>query len=156
MEDRPFQVLGIQQIAVGGLDRTALHKLWVEMLGLRPAGEFRNETENVDGEIALVGWGPARVDLNILQPIDPEKSPRAHKPPLNHIGLWVDDIRAAVEWLSAQGFGFTPRGIRKGAAGHEVCFIHPTAGGEGVLIELVQAPPEVIEFGRRMATSDGP
>ena len=46
---------------------------------------------------------------------------------------------------------FTPGGIRKGAAGHEVCFIHPKGseaapiGGEGVLIELVQAPPDVIE-----------
>ena len=37
-----------------------------------------------------------------------------------------------------------------GAAGHPVCFIHPRASdefpiaGEGVLVELVQAPPEVI------------
>jgi lactoylglutathione lyase len=34
---------------------------------------------------------------------------------------------------------FTPGGIRKGAAGHDVCFIHPKSA-EGVLIELVQAP----------------
>ena len=45
---------------------------------------------------------------------------------------------------------FTPGGIRKGASGHNVCFIHPKAndelpiGGEGVLIELVQAPPDVV------------
>ena len=45
---------------------------------------------------------------------------------------------------------FTPGGIRKGAAGHDVCFIHPKGneaapiGGEGVLIELVQAPPHVV------------
>ena len=45
---------------------------------------------------------------------------------------------------------FTPGGIRKGAAGHDVCFIHPKGNddtprsGEGVLIELVQAPPDVI------------
>ena len=42
---------------------------------------------------------------------------------------------------------FAPGGIRKGAAGHDICFIHPKGndefpiGGEGVLIELVQAPP---------------
>ena len=41
-------------------------------------------------------------------------------------------------------------GVRRGAAGHDVCFIHPKGegasplGGEGVLIELVQAPPDVI------------
>ena len=48
-----------------------------------------------------------------------------------------------------QGVRFTPGGIRKGAAGHDVCFIHPKGdraprSGEGVLIELVQAPPDVI------------
>jgi lactoylglutathione lyase len=45
---------------------------------------------------------------------------------------------------------FAPGGIRKGAAGHDIIFIHPKSseefpfGGEGVLIELVQAPLEVI------------
>ena len=70
---------------------------------------------------------------------------------VDHIGLWVDDLPAAVRWLSAHGVRFAPGGIRKGASGHDICFIHPRGsdehpvGGEGVLIELVQAPPEVIE-----------
>ncbi|MFP8877393.1 MAG: VOC family protein, partial [Myxococcota bacterium] len=52
--------------------------------------------------------------------------------------------------LGAQGVRFTPGGIRAGAAGHDVCFIHPKGnpdtpvGGQGVLIELVQAPEEVL------------
>jgi lactoylglutathione lyase len=142
---RPFRVLGVQQIAIGGLDRKALHGLWVEKLGMEPAGEFHNEIENVDGEIAVLGNGPGRVDFNLLQPIDPDRSPRAHRPALNHLGLWVDDIEAAVRWLTARGVRFTERGIRRGAAGHDVCFIDPKVGGEGVLIELVQAPPELIE-----------
>ena len=56
----------------------------------------------------------------------------------------------AVEWLTANGVRMAPGGIRKGAAGFDICFIHPKAndefpiGGEGVLIELVQAPAEVI------------
>jgi lactoylglutathione lyase len=148
---RPFRVLGIQQIAVGGLDRQALRRLWVDRLGLVPAGEFRNETENVDGEIALVGAGPSRVDFNLLEPIEPERSPRPHRPALNHVGLWVDDLEAAVGWLQDHGVRFTARGIRRGAAGHDVTFIDPRAGGEGVLIELVQAPPEVIAFADRAA-----
>ena len=73
------------------------------------------------------------------------------------MGLWVDDLHAAVAWLGARGVRFTPGGIRKGAAGHDVCFIHPKGnedspvGGEGVLIELVQAPPDVIAAFRREA-----
>ncbi len=44
---------------------------------------------------------------------------------------------------------FAPGGIRQGAAGFDICFLHPKANdafpiaGEGVLIELVQAPAEV-------------
>jgi lactoylglutathione lyase len=126
------------------MDRQALHSLWVESLGLEPGIEFRNETENVEGEIAVAGEGPAGVDFNLLEPIDPDRSPRAHQPALNHVGLWVDDIEAAVQWLSARGIHFTDRGIRRGAAGQDICFIDPKRGGEGVLIELVQAPPELL------------
>ena len=85
-----------------------------------------------------------------MQPVDPNGKPRVHEPALNHLGLWVDDLRAAVTWLEGQGVRFAPGGIRKGAAGFDVTFIHPKGneqfpiGGEGVLIELVQAPPEVI------------
>ena len=59
-----------------------------------------------------------------MEPIDPEGRPKVHDPALNHVGLWLDDLRAAVDWLTASGVRFTPGGIRKGAAGFDVCFIH--------------------------------
>ncbi len=150
MSERPFRILGIQQIAVGSPDKARLRKLWVDVLGLSPEGTFRSEKENVDEDIVALGRGPHRVEVDLMQPIDPEKKPRVHEPALNHVGLWVDDLAKAVTWLEAQGVRFTPGGIRTGAAGHDVCFIHPKGneaspiGGEGVLIELVQAPPDVI------------
>jgi lactoylglutathione lyase len=147
---RPFRVLGLQQIAVGGLDKTRLRKLWVDTLGLQLEGNYKSEKENVDEDIAVAGRGPFRVEVDLMQPIDPEKKPKVNDPALNHVGLWVDNLAAAVEWLGAQGVRFTPGGIRKGAAGYDVTFIHPKGddkspiGGEGVLIELVQAPDELI------------
>lgn len=150
-EERPFRILGIQQVAVGGLDKSALRRLWVELFGLQVVGSFRSEKENVDEDICVLGFGPTRVEVDLMQPIDPARPPRVHEPPLNHIGLWVDNLSAAVEWLEQKGVRFAPGGIRKGAAGYDVCFIHPKGNerfpfsGEGVLIELVQAPPEVIE-----------
>ncbi|MFW6051405.1 MAG: VOC family protein [Myxococcota bacterium] len=151
MSDRPFRILGIQQVAVGGTDKARLRRLWVDTLGLTPEGTYRSERENVDEDICVMGEGPTRVEVDLMQPVDPEKKPKVHEPPLNHVGLWVDDLAAAVRWLEAQGVRFTPGGIRKGAAGHDVCFIHPKGneqapiGGEGVLIELVQAPSEVVK-----------
>ena len=149
MSDRPFKVLGIQQIAVGGLDKTRLRKLWIDSLGLELAGEFSSESENVDEDIAVAGSGPFKVEVDLMQPLDPDKKPSVNNPPLNHVGLWVDDLAAAVSWLQEQGVRFAPGGIRKGASGFDICFIHPKANedspiaGEGVLIELVQAPEEV-------------
>ncbi len=148
---RPFQVLGIQQIAIGGLDKQKLRSFWVDLMGLRFAHSYASENENVDEDICETGVGPFTVEVDLMQPIDPEKRPKVHDPALNHVGLWIDDLPAAVAWLGEQGVRFTPGGIRKGAAGHDVCFIHPKGSGEapigseGVLVELVQAPPEVIE-----------
>ena len=151
MSKRPFKVLGIQQIAVGGLNKDKLRTLWVDTLGLTLGGNYRSEKENVDEDIAFLGRGANRVEVDLMQPLDPERSPKVHSPPLNHVGLWVDDLPAAVDWLTEQGLRFAPGGIRKGASGYDICFVHPKGndefpiGGEGVLIELVQAPAEVIE-----------
>ena len=147
---RPFRVLGVQQLAIGGESKSKLGQLWQNVLGVPKVGDYRSEKENVDEDILSCGKGPLAIEIDLMEPIDPEKKPKVHKPALNHIGLWVDDIQVAYKWLSDQGMRFTPGGIRKGGSGHDVCFIHPKASdefplcGEGVLIELVQAPPEVI------------
>ncbi len=139
LDDRPFKVLGLQQIAIGGPSKAALRGLWVDLFGIPATGTFRSEKENVDEDILTL----AGVEIDLMEPIDPQNKPKVHEPRLNHLGLWVDDLAAAVAWLTEKGVQFTPGGIRKGAAGHDVCFIHPRSA-EGVLIELVQAPPDVI------------
>ena len=147
---KPFKILGIQQVAIGGPDKNKLKTLWVDMFGLEVTGTFKSERENVDEDICAMGKGVHKVEVDLMQPIDPEKKPAVHTTPLNHIGLWVDNLPVAVEWLTANGVRFAPGGIRKGAAGYDITFLHPKGneefpiGGEGVLIELVQAPPEVI------------
>jgi lactoylglutathione lyase len=146
MTARPFRVLGVQQIAIGAPSKAALRQLWVELFGVPVTGTFRSERENVDEDILALGG----IEIDLMQPIDPAASPKVHEPRLNHLGLWVDDLPAAVTWLSGQGVRFAPGGIRRGAAGHDICFIHPKGdaqqplSGEGVLIELVQAPPDVV------------
>jgi lactoylglutathione lyase len=157
MHQRPFKVLGIQQIAIGGASKEKLRTLCIDMLGLELTGNFVSERENVDEDIAAMGSGPFKVEVDLMQPLDAEKKPAVHATPLNHVGLWIDDLPRAVEWLSAKGVRFAPGGIRKGAAGYDITFLHPKANeefpiaGEGVLIELVQAPPEVVAAFSRLA-----
>ena len=147
---KPFRILGIQQIAIGGESKDRLRKIWIDLLGFEYLSTFVSERENVDEDICAIGSGAHQVEVDLMQPFDIDKKPAVHQTPLNHIGLWVDDLPKAVEWLTAQGMRFAPGGIRKGAAGHDITFIHPKGneefpfGGEGVLIELVQAPAEII------------
>lgn len=154
---RPFRVLGIQQIAIGGLSKERLKTLWVDKLGLALTGTFQSERENVEEDICAIGGGPLKVEVDLMQPVDAEKKPAVHVTPLNHVGLWIDDLPRAVAWLTANGVRFAPGGIRKGAAGFDICFLHPKGneefpvGGEGVLIELVQAPAEVIDAFARLS-----
>ena len=149
MSTRPFKVLGIQQIAIGAADKNRLKTLWVDMLGLEVTGTFKSERENVDEDICAMGTGPFKVEVDLMQPMDIDKKPAVHATPLNHVGLWIDDLPAAVEWLTARGVRFAPGGIRAGAAGFDICFLHPKGNdefpisGDGVLIEVVQGPPEV-------------
>jgi lactoylglutathione lyase len=159
MSQRPFKILGIQQIAIGGPSKERLKTLWVDMLGLEVTGNFVSERENVDEDICAMGAGPFKVEVDLMQPLDADKKPAVHATPLNHVGLWVDDLPRAVEWLSANGVRFAPGGIRRGAAGYDITFLHPKGneefpiGGEGVLVELVQAPPEVVDAFARLASA---
>ena len=152
MTERPFRILGLQQIALGAEDKSDLSNLWVNLFGLSKVGDYESEKENVREDILELGTGPTKVEVDLMEPLDVEARPRVHQPALNHIGLWVDNLPVAYEWLEAQGVRFAPGGIRKGASGHDICFIHPRGneelpiGGAGVLIELVQAPEEVIAF----------
>jgi len=151
---RPFKVIGIQQIAIGGEDKEKLARFWIDIMGLEKVKTFKSEMENVDEDVLKIGDGPHAVEVDIMQPVDIEKKPRVHEPKLNHVGLWIDNLPKAVEWLQEQGVRFTPGGIRKGASGYDVCFIHPKGNedfplcSEGVLVELVQAPEEVVDAKR--------
>ena len=113
-------------------------------MGLQKVGDFVSERENVDEDILKVGKGLlCSIEVDIMAPLDENKSPKVHVPALNHIGLWVDDLPAAVEYLESQEIKIVG-GIRKGASGHDVTFIHPKSAC-GVLVELVQAPMDVID-----------
>jgi lactoylglutathione lyase len=159
MRQRPFEILGLQQIAVGASSKEPLRRLWVDMLGLTPGGYFVSEQENVDEDIVLIGCAPFQVEVDLMQPLDPARTPCVDQPSLNHVGLWVDQLAAAVTWLTAHGVRFAPGGIHKGASGHDLIFLHPEGneefpiGGAGVLIALVQAPETVSEAYRTIAAA---
>jgi methylmalonyl-CoA epimerase len=90
--------------------------------------------------------------LELLEATAPE-SPIAgfigrRGPGLHHVTLRVDDLRAALAYLSARGVRLVDAAPRPGAHGSLIAFIHPSAA-HGVLVELKQAAPPAV----RLATA---
>ena len=99
---RPFNVLGVQQIAIGSLNKKDLQKFWGEHMGLTKITDFKSAKENVDEDVMECGRSLlGKVEIDLMTPIDPTKSPKVHIPSLNHIGLWIDDLPKCVEYLQS-------------------------------------------------------
>ena len=71
-----FKVLGIQQVAIGGLDKQALSSFWVDTLGVKKVGDYKAEKENVDEDILELGSGPHAVEIDLMQPLNPDVAPK--------------------------------------------------------------------------------
>lgn len=79
---RPFKILGVQQIAIGCIERDPLHRLWIDVFGLQVEhGGITIASENVVEDILKVGLGDFAVEIDLMTPIDPEKSPKASAVP---------------------------------------------------------------------------
>jgi lactoylglutathione lyase len=77
-QSRPFQVLGLQQIAIGNVDKGPLTNLWTNIFGVPKIGNFKSEKENVDEDILRLGkeGSPHAVEIDLMMPIDEGKSPK--------------------------------------------------------------------------------
>lgn len=106
-------------------------------LGLELEGE-----EEVPAQGVRVGFMPlGETRLELLEPTGPDSPIARHLerrgPGLHHICIRVDDIRAAMDRLSSEGYRLLSDEPQQGAHGCQVCFVHPKSAG-GVLIELSQ------------------
>ncbi len=116
--------------------------LYEAMLGREAAGFEEVETERV--RVAFFGEGAGRIEL--LEATDPG-SPIArfidrHGPGLHHVCLLVVDLESALERALDAGASLIEPGLRTGAEGTRVAFLHPRSTG-GVLLELRETDPEI-------------
>lgn len=133
-------------IAVNSLQ--AALPVYSALLGQNPSGEETVPSEGV--RVAFFGRAPGRVEL--LEPTGPD-SPVArflerHGPGMHHLCVSVGDLDAALGRLAESGIEPIPPGVRDGAGGHRVAFLHPRDTG-GVLLELSQAVDESGRAARR-------
>ncbi len=122
-------------IAVNSL-QTAV-PLFQAMLGENPAGRETVPSEEV--EVVFFGLGAGRIEL--LEPVGPD-SPisrflERRGQGIHHVCLQVPDLETTLTRLAGSGIRPVPPGIRTGAGGLPVAFLHPRDCG-GVLLELVE------------------
>ncbi len=133
-DDRNIDHVGI---AVNSLEDAV--PLWSRILGRDPSGREEVESEGV--RVAFFGEGSGRVEL--LEPTEPDSPVARHLdrrgPGVHHVCLRVPDLEAALERAKREGAEAIPPGVREGAGGHRVAFLHPGTTG-GVLLELSEAP----------------
>ena len=125
-------------IAVESLE--ASKRLYGEVFGLRLVFEEEVATERV--RVAAYDGGGMRIEL--LESTSPDgpigRHIAARGPGVHHVCYRVDDIRATLAKLAAQGVRLIDTAPRPGAGGCQVAFVHPKGAG-GVLVELSQHPP---------------
>jgi len=100
------------------------------------------KTEEVTGEAvktAFLQTGPNKIELLEAASADSPIAKFIEKKGegIHHIAFEVDDIKAEMARLKAQGFVLLSDEPKPGADNKLVCFVHPKSAG-GVLVELVQ------------------
>ncbi|HCA59632.1 MAG TPA: methylmalonyl-CoA epimerase [Blastocatellia bacterium] len=122
-------------IATNGIENAL--KFWEDALGLENVHTEVVEDQKV--RVAMLPIGESRVEL--LEPTSDDspisKFLEKRGGGIHHIAVEVEDIRASLARLKAQGMQLIDEEPRIGAEGCLVAFVHPKASG-GVLLELVQ------------------
>lgn len=122
-------------IATNGIENAL--KFWEDALGLENVHTEVVEDQKV--RVAMLPIGESRVEL--LEPTSDDspisKFLKKRGGGIHHIAVEVEDIRASLARLKAQGMQLIDEEPRIGAEGCLVAFVHPKASG-GVLLELVQ------------------
>jgi len=114
--------------------------LFAKLLGTQPYKQEAVEREGV--KTSFFSIGESKIEL--LEATNPD-SPIAKfiekkGEGIHHIAFAVEDIRAEVERLKAEGFIFISEEPKDGADNKLVVFLHPKSTN-GVLVELCQEKP---------------
>ncbi|WP_188558386.1 methylmalonyl-CoA epimerase [Hymenobacter glacieicola] len=123
-------------LAVKNLE--AATALYTALLGQEPYKREHVPSEAVDTVFFQVGGSK----IELLAGTSPESAITRYlekKPEgIHHVAFEVDDIRAEMARLRAEGFVLLNEEPKPGADNKLVCFVHPKSAG-GVLVELCQS-----------------
>jgi methylmalonyl-CoA/ethylmalonyl-CoA epimerase len=127
----------IEHLGIAVKDLQAANLTYTQLLGQPPYKSETVESEGVTTSFFQVG--PNKIEL--LEATHPDsaiaKFIDKRGEGIHHIAFAVEDIRAEMQRLAAEGFTLLNAEPKPGADGKWVAFVHPK-NAHGVLIELCQ------------------
>ena len=134
-----MQILGIAHVGIAVEDVADPVKFFKDILRMGS-----HTTEEVPGQKVIADiFHTAQGHVELLTATAPDapisRFLEKRGPGLHHLALEVDDIRAWLVHLKAEGIQLIDEEPRAGAEGSQIAFLHPKSTA-GVLIELCQKP----------------
>jgi methylmalonyl-CoA/ethylmalonyl-CoA epimerase len=127
----------IEHIGIAVKDLEAANEVYTKLFGKSPYKTETVESENVSTSFFKVGESK----IELLEATAPEsaiaKFIERKGEGIHHIAYAVDDIKAEMTRMRAEGFIVLNEEPKKGADNKLVCFLHPK-NTNGVLVELCQ------------------
>lgn len=133
-------IIRVEHIGIAVKDLATAEDLYTKLLGEAP---YKREEVVSEGVVtSFFRTGPNKIEL--LESTRPDgpiaRAIEKRGEGIHHIAFEVDDIRAEMDRLRAEGFTLLNEEPKPGADNKLVCFVHPKSAG-GVLVELCQERP---------------
>ena len=131
--------VALDHVGIAALDLEAEVERYRRLLGAEPVHRERVESQGVDEVLFELGGSFVQL-LGSLGPETPVGGFLAKRGPgVHHLAYRVQDVRAALDELRAEGVRLIDDEPRPGSRGTRIAFAHPSSMG-GVLVELVEIP----------------
>ncbi|OUJ74342.1 methylmalonyl-CoA epimerase [Hymenobacter crusticola] len=127
----------LEHLGIAVQDLKAATALYTSLLGIAPYKQEHVASETVDTVFFRVGGSK----IELLAGTAPESAITKYLEKkgegIHHVAFEVNDIRAEMARLRAEGFVLLNEEPKRGADNKLVCFVHPKSAA-GVLVELCQ------------------
>ncbi|GAB2943071.1 methylmalonyl-CoA epimerase [Hymenobacter coalescens] len=127
----------LEHLGLAVQDLTAATALYTKLLGIEPYKQETVESEGVDTVFFQVGGSKIELLGGTTAESAITKFVAKKGEGIHHVAFEVDDIRAEMQRLRAEGFVLLNEEPKRGADHKLVCFVHPKSA-HGVLVELCQ------------------
>jgi methylmalonyl-CoA/ethylmalonyl-CoA epimerase len=133
-----IKVKRIDHVAIAVAERDATAAQLTGLFGLTLGAREHVANQKTDVAFLDASGSDEPTSIELCAPAGNETLQRfldKRGPGLHHVCFEVDDLPAALATLKAAGVRLIDEAPRRGARGHDVAFLHPSATG-GVLFEL--------------------